>query len=142
MILRLKKKLINSISLLQWSSYGRFALKSNKNSTLSFIETKSPRIFHILLLYLQIKFYQNISKGKEKKEKTNKTYTNVKSNARKDGQTDRQTDTRTQRSLALEESANFFKSVVTVEGERIAAFGNEATRGKKDRGRRKSKGGT
>lgn len=114
-------------------------------STLSFIETKSPRIFHVLLLYLQTKFYQNISKGKkEKKEnqKTNKTYTNVKSNARKDGQTDRQTDTRTQRSLALEESANFFKSVVTVEGERIAAFGNEATRGKKDRGRRKSKGGT
>lgn len=91
MILRLKKKLINSISLLQWSSYGRFALKSNKNSTLSFIETKSPRIFHVLLLYLQTKFYQNISKGKEKKEKTNKTYTNVKSNARKDGQTDRQT---------------------------------------------------
>lgn len=117
-------------------------MKSNKNSTLSFIETKSPRIFHVLLLYLQTKFYQNISKGKEKKEKTNKTYTNVKTNARKDGQTDRQTDTRTQRSLALEESANFFKSVVTVEGERIAAFGNEATRGKKDRGRRKSKGGT
>lgn len=63
-------------------------------STLSFIETKSPRIFHVLLLYLQTKFYQNISKGKkEKKEnqKTNKTYTN----ARKDGQTDRQTDRHT-----------------------------------------------